>query len=233
MSNETPPLPSRSHALPDWFAAAARPLDARLIASVTVVVPALLAAGVYWLRHYPAKADSRQPDYVVEVRLLPPREGAGQSPSAPSPPSGATIVAPLEPPPRTSDSLFTEPVSRLSAPEAATVAAPAASSVPVRSAASANRAVLMFRQTLLTHIARYQRYPEEARRAGLKGSVELLFSMRRDGAVTDAYIRTSSGQRLLDAAAMETIRRAQPLPKIPSELPDHLTIRLPVVFEVL
>jgi protein TonB len=87
-----------------------------------------------------------------------------------------------------------------------------------------------FQRTLLRHIARYQNYPDEARSARLQGVVQLVFAMTRDGIVLDVWIKSSSGSSILDQAALDTIRRAQPLPRIPSELPDRLNILVPVSF---
>jgi len=56
--------------------------------------------------------------------------------------------------------------------------------------------------------------------------------MLRDGTVTDVRIASSSGYSLLDIAAIETIRKAQPLPRIPAELPESLNILVPVAFEL-
>jgi protein TonB len=59
-----------------------------------------------------------------------------------------------------------------------------------------------------------------------------MFAMRRDGTVKDIWIRNSSGHDLLDAAAIDTIRKAQPAPRIPSELPDQLNVLIPVAFDL-
>lgn len=56
--------------------------------------------------------------------------------------------------------------------------------------------------------------------------------MRRDGMVTDVWVKASSGFNALDLAAVDTIRNAQPLPRIPSELPDQLNISMPVAFNL-
>ncbi len=49
----------------------------------------------------------------------------------------------------------------------------------------------------------------------LHGAVETLFSMQRDGTLLDVWVKTSSGEVVLDKAAVDAIRRAQPLPSIP------------------
>jgi protein TonB len=90
---------------------------------------------------------------------------------------------------------------------------------------------MKFQQALLRHIERYQRYPKAARLGRQQGTVDTLFSMRRDGTLVGVWVKTSSGQQVLDAAAVETIRRAQPLPAIPAGLPDQLTIQVQLAFD--
>jgi protein TonB len=85
---------------------------------------------------------------------------------------------------------------------------------------------------LLSHIARFRRYPEDARRQGVKGVVTVLFAMHRDGSVSGVWVRTTSGNLELDTAAIDTIHRAAPLPAIPSELPDNLNVLIPVAFNL-
>jgi protein TonB len=55
--------------------------------------------------------------------------------------------------------------------------------------------------------------------------------MSRDGTLLGVWVKTSSGQAMLDKEAIDTIRRAQPLPSIPPELPDRLNIHVQLVFD--
>jgi protein TonB len=54
--------------------------------------------------------------------------------------------------------------------------------------------------------------------------------MNRDGTVRSAAIEESSGAQIFDQEALDTVRRAQPLPAIPAALADHLKILLPVEY---
>ncbi len=56
--------------------------------------------------------------------------------------------------------------------------------------------------------------------------------MRRDGTVTDIEVAASSGHVELDDAAINTIKRAEPLPRIPTNLPDSLNIAIPMAFDL-
>ncbi|MGT2504597.1 TonB family protein [Bradyrhizobium guangxiense] len=51
------------------------------------------------------------------------------------------------------------------------------------------------------------------------------------GTLVRLDVKSSSGRPLLDQEAIETIRRAQPLPRIPADMPDLITVLLPVAFD--
>jgi protein TonB len=75
-------------------------------------------------------------------------------------------------------------------------------------------------------------YPLAARRQGLGGTVELDVWLEATGRVRDVRVVRSSSHRLLDEAAVETIRRLGPVP-FPDSLPRRsLLIRIPLVFEL-
>lgn len=59
------------------------------------------------------------------------------------------------------------------------------------------------------------RYPKKARSAKLRGTTHVRFSVGPSGRVGVAGIARSSGSAVLDAAALATVRRAAPFPKIP------------------
>jgi len=75
-------------------------------------------------------------------------------------------------------------------------------------------------------------YPLAARRQGLGGTVELHVWLEATGRVRDVQVARSSSHSVLDAAAVETIRRLGPMP-FPDSLPRRpLLIRLPLVYEL-
>ncbi len=70
-------------------------------------------------------------------------------------------------------------------------------------------------------------YPEQARRQQLYGKLQLSVSIRTDGSVENIEISKSSGQRILDAAAMRIVKLAAPYSPLPpniSQDTDILTI---------
>ncbi|WP_235654768.1 energy transducer TonB family protein [Sphingobium yanoikuyae] len=83
---------------------------------------------------------------------------------------------------------------------------------------------------LLAHLEKYRRFPAAARARREEGIAFVTFRMNRAGRVLSAIIGRSSGSVFLDRAALETIRRAQPLPAIPKEKADELELSVPVEF---
>ena len=88
----------------------------------------------------------------------------------------------------------------------------------------------MFQAALLAHIERFRRYPDEARRDQRQGVVVVGFAMDRQGDLIDLWVDRSSGTTSLDEEALATVRRAQPLPPVPSDLPSPLEVAMPVAF---
>lgn len=60
-----------------------------------------------------------------------------------------------------------------------------------------------------------ENYPEEARRRQLFGKLRLAVAISRDGSVEQVEILHSSGQRVLDQAAVRIVRLAAPFSPIP------------------
>ncbi len=63
-------------------------------------------------------------------------------------------------------------------------------------------------------------YPDEARRQGIYGSLRLLVSINRDGTLYEVQALESSGQRLLDQAALRIVRLAAPFAPFTGDLAD-------------
>lgn len=113
------------------------------------------------------------------------------------------------------------PVPETTAPKS--VAAPAAASV-------SNDAKQNWEARLLAHLEHYRRFPSRARAARQQGTVQIRFRMNRAGSVLTASIQRSSGFTSLDQAALDTLKRAQPLPAIPQDMPDEVELTIPVEF---
>ena len=198
-------------------------------------VTVMLVSSYYWLHQQSAEPTGRKDTTTtVAVRLLP-EQAPAAIPTVP-PPRKATAdlasrtdIAPAEADQATVDTTaVTQPPRDVVPPEA-----PASQLRPTSSpfGAPPSSATIRFQQALLRHVALYQRYPNAARFERLHGAVEAMFSMRRDGTLVGVWVKTGSGAAVLDKAAIDAIRRAQPLPAIPSELPDPLNVEIKLVFE--
>jgi protein TonB len=204
----------------------------QLIAAPTVAV-LLLVSGVYWIQlQVRTGATSREASGVVQVRLLP-RPDPIPIPVA-QPARTAEVSAPgpadhrIEAPAETSDHSLVDQAAL--PPSTGPIATPNLSPSPTADAPD-SPAILEFRETLLRHIARYQKYPTAAERLRLHGTVRTVFSIGRNGRLLGVWVKTSSGAETLDRAAIETIRRAQPLPAIPAALPDPLKVEVALGFD--
>ncbi len=61
-------------------------------------------------------------------------------------------------------------------------------------------------------------YPEEARRRKLYGSLQLTVGLKPDGEVESVEINRSSGQKVLDQAAIRIVRLASPFDRFPDAI---------------
>ncbi|HLH10686.1 MAG TPA: energy transducer TonB [Methylovirgula sp.] len=200
---------------------------------VPVVVTVLLSGGVFWLRQQKSTGSAQSDDIsMVQVRLVAPAEpvAAPRQPTAAHPVSRIAFSAESAADQAQATASDDASVAALDQPFTPPVAEPDVGfDAPVD--APPDSVALKFRQELFRHIELYRHYPAAARRDHLHGTVETLFLMRRDGTVLDVQVKESSGQSLLDKEAVETIRRAQPLPAIPPGLPEELSIQLSIAFD--
>lgn len=197
------------------------------------IVGMLFFGGVYWFRlQVAAGGGAPETTAVVQVRLLP-RPDPIPVPVAPATQSAAVSVPnPASGPTEAPAAIANQALAALPS-EAPSVSEPAVPSASQQSSSDAapNSATMEFRNALLRHIARFQRYPKAAEPKRLQGTVRAVFSVSRDGRLLGAWVKTSSGEALLDKAAIDTIRRAQPLPVIPSVLPDPIKIEVALGFD--
>lgn len=201
----------------------------------------LLVSVVGWHMVGPA-TNVPQPLAVVLQPLAAPTELAEEVPEGPKQveqpeqkqkeqpqPAPPEIRSPLASPipivvrPVTEQSVPTEAVPRTTAPKA--IPAPPANRISSDSEAT-------WEARLLAHLEKYRRYPAAARGRGEQGVAHVAFRMSRLGRVLSVRIARSSGSKTLDRAALETVRRAQPLPEPPSDKPDEIELSVAVEFFV-
>lgn len=92
-----------------------------------------------------------------------------------------------------------------------------------------------FRNAAFQQIQRHQQYPKRARDRGIEGVVYVQFSIDAQGRVQEVEILPPAGAHpLLAQAAMETIRKASPLPPVPDQLKaqKRIVITLGMRFEL-
>ncbi len=83
------------------------------------------------------------------------------------------------------------------------------------------------RQMIARIQANWQQIPVRGR-----ATVVIRFTIFRDGAISDAEVETSSGQSLLDRAALRAVVLAEPLPRLPDSYPrDRVGVHLLFTYE--
>jgi len=91
-----------------------------------------------------------------------------------------------------------------------------------------------YEQTVSLWIKKFQVYPEEARKKGFVGTPVVRVRFDRRGNIRYSVLEASSGYDELDRAALDMVRRANPVPAVPDDYPqggDLLEFLLPVIFK--
>ncbi len=114
------------------------------------------------------------------------------------------------------------------APASITAAPPAPDAPPADFQAGA--ASDQWEARLMARLERYRYYPAAARSRRQQGTAWVRASIDREGRLLALRLEQSSGQPMLDDAALQTFRRAQPLPPIPDELKAPQELVVPVEY---
>lgn len=100
--------------------------------------------------------------------------------------------------------------------------------------ARGRRAQSQYLRELMAWLARHRLYPAEAKKHELEGVVQVRFAIDRDGRLLSAEVHRSAGAELLDQAALDVLRRADPMPKFPKALErNRLSVTLPIDFSLI
>ena len=188
--------------------------------------------------------DSQTGDLARPEPGLAPRELRAQSPS-PAPPPEARVVSSTAgqssvPQPESVPEAATTPLPRgdRHVPQDVAMARLAAeihantrlyARRPSRKFVSASTREYAWAAYLRTWVDRVERvgnlnYPDEARRRGLSGSLELEVALGAAGTVRDLQVRRGSGNRLLDDAAKKIVYMAVPFPPFPEDLKREVDV---------
>ena len=180
----------------------------------------------------PPKSTARQEALPVLARAAAPEIAAAEkedkavaSPSAQPDKDAARELANAASVPAQASSSATPAPSPVRGPQAA----PFNSDTPSSSAAPAS-----WQSRVLGHLARFKRYPGDARQRKRAGAAWVRFQVDRDGKLLASELVTSSGTVLLDREALQVLQRAQPLPAPPDNVLHQgtVTVTLPVSFKL-
>lgn len=67
-------------------------------------------------------------------------------------------------------------------------------------------------------------YPEEASRNGIYGSLRLMVALNPDGTINDIRVLRSSGQRVLDEAAIHIVQLSAPFQPLPPDMRKDIDV---------
>lgn len=115
----------------------------------------------------------------------------------------------------------------------AAVQAPAAETAAAQKTTSGSAGSVSparWKSRLMAHLERRKRYPTAARRRGEEGVAYVRFAIDGEGNVLSAALARSSGSADLDAAVIDLVRRASPVPAPPPDAPREITA--PVQFNI-
>jgi len=231
------PIPAEAHGY-------APPRARRVVAFLsTSLIYALVAAGLF-LSFDVSSPPPPKPTAPLVVTLLPLASPAETPPKpkdapepvekqdkTPTPPKVEQIMRTIVPV-ATMPSPAPQPIATPTpTPPQLETAAPKTAPAPPAPQASSN-APDSWEGRVLARLEKFRRYPGAARSARQQGVVYIRFRMNRGGRVLSSSLVRSSGFPALDQAALETLRRADPLPKIPADRPDEIELSVPVEFYI-
>jgi len=88
--------------------------------------------------------------------------------------------------------------------------------------------------TVRSILDRHKAYPRWAKRSNLEGTVQLRFVVSKSGSIEQATVARSSGHKILDEEAIQTVRRVGTFPAFPPALVySRLCLDVPLVFRLV
>ena len=127
------------------------------------------------------------------------------------------------------------PAPATSAPQAIPEQSAAVPAAPMQGRLTPTRsnAVPTWKTHILALLERNKRYPEAAKSRHQQGVAQVFFSIDRRGRVINSRLVRSSGASALDDEALALLRRAEPFPPPPPELPGaRVDLSVPIRFNL-
>lgn len=88
-----------------------------------------------------------------------------------------------------------------------------------------------YTQELIATIRNKQSYPSKALKQGIEGSVVVQLVVNQEGDIERQSLLKRSGSKVLDRGVLRMLKKAEPYPKIPSELElEEFEIEIPLSF---
>ena len=220
------------------------PKSSRVFGSIgTIAVGALIAAGfVVTLDRFDRPVRVSPPLVVTLLPVASPQppqpkradkpKPVQKTPNRPEPPKVDPVPPPIVSLPSPSAPVASPQKAAADPRPAPTPAAPPPAAPPAAAPAQApsSHGPDTWEGRVLARLERYRRYPSDAQHARQQGTAYIRFRISRDGHVLSSSLDRSSGYPALDDAALETLRRADPLPKIPADRPDEIELLVPIEF---
>ncbi len=151
----------------------------------------------------------------------------------PAPKPDVALLPPKPEPPKPKDTR--PPAPTTSAPQAAPVRRAAVAAAPAQGApkARSSTAIPRWKSQVVGILERNKRYPPAAQARHEQGEAELAFSLDRQGRVVSSRIARSSGSAALDQETLALVRRAQPFPPPPADMPGaQISLTVPLRFNI-
>ena len=93
--------------------------------------------------------------------------------------------------------------------------------------------VASWHRKIALQVERHKGYPPSARARHETGTAELAFTIDRTGSVLASRVVRTSGSAALDQETIDTVRRAQPFPPPPSNMPgETFDFTVPIRFNI-
>lgn len=93
--------------------------------------------------------------------------------------------------------------------------------------------MLRYQDMVKQKIQEERKYPVWAIKHNIQGSIKMKFTVLPNGKVTNINLLNTSGHKILDTEAIETIKRASPFPKFPHTIDlSSLHIEVTIIFSL-